>query len=296
MRRRTAWRWVVGGTALICAAWTGADAGAQSAAPEPPPGSSRIAISSSPAPTSSASCLPGRLGMTYETATTGERFVLTVRSSAPRCEPIAATAVVYAMPPNGMAWPQRLVEARPVRIVDAGTVEIAFERTCAPTQFDVVTGATPERIAPWADWHGPLLFPFELATAFQDPGRNCTAPATTVAPPATTTPSPATVAPTTAAPSTSVPDETTPTVDPSGDPDVEVLAVTTVPAGDTGDDAPVDPTSGSSSPPSVAGLALTGATTGILVAASLLMIVFGVGFVIGSWLRTRARGRVVGRS
>jgi hypothetical protein len=294
MRRRVTWRWVVGSTVLICAGWTGAAAGAQSAAPEPPPGGSRVEISSSPASPSTTSCLPGRLGMTYETATTSERFVLTVRSSAPRCEPIAATAVVYAMPSNGMAWPQRLVEARPVRIVDAGTVEIAFARTCAPTQFDVVTGATPERIAPWADWHGPLLFPFELASAFQDPGRDCAAPSTTVAPPAPTTPTPTTVAPsttppTTAAPSTSAPDEPTPTVDPSRDPDVEVLAVTTVPTGSSGSDTPVDPTSGSPSTPSVAGLALTGATTGILVAASLLMIVFGVGFVVGSWLRTKAR-------
>ena len=294
MQRRATWRWVVGGAALICAAWTGADAGAQPAAPEPTPGSSRVAIRSSPAATSSTPCLPGRTGMTYETATTSERFVLTVHSSAPRCEPIAATAVAYAMPTNGMAWPQRLIEARPVQIVDAGTVEIAFERTCAPTQFDVVTGATPERIAPWADWHGPLLFPLELATAFQDDGRGCGAPGTTVVPATPTTVTP-TTAPTTA-PTTSAPEEVTPTVDPSRDPDVEVLAVTTVPPGANEDDAPVDPTSGIPSTPTVAGLALTGATTGILVAASLLMIVFGVGFVIGSWLRTRARGRVVGRS
>ncbi|MFN7148642.1 MAG: hypothetical protein ACK4V6_04095 [Microthrixaceae bacterium] len=225
--------------------------------------------------------------MTYQTETTSERFVLSVHSSAPRCQPIAATAVAYAMPPNGMAWPQRLIEARPIQIVDAGTVEIAFERTCSPTQFDVVTGATPERIAPWADWHGPLLFPFDLATAFQDPGRDCAAPPTTADP---------TTAPTTAAPGPdgpgggTVPGGATADVDPSGDPDVEVLAVTTVPAGVTGDDVPLDPTRGAPSPPTVAGLALTGATTGILVAAAILMIIFGVGFVVGSWLRTRAHG------
>jgi hypothetical protein len=237
--------------------------------------------------------------MTYETETTADRFVLSVHSSAPRCSPIAATAVAYAMPANGMAWPQQLIEARPIQIAAGGTVEIAFERTCSPTQFDVVTGATPERIAPWADWHGPLLFPLDPATAFQDPGRDCDAPTTTTAP---TTPAPTSVAPSTAVPPTTVPPTTVTgpggpgdsvpgdvarNPDPPGGPVVEVLAVTTVPAAGAVDVTPVDPTRGERSLPRVGGLALTGATTGILVAAAVLLIVFGVGFVVGSWLRTR---------
>lgn len=286
MQRRGTWRWAVGVTALMGAAWVGPALGAPAAA-EPSSGDSRVSVRSSPSTTAGAGCLPGRQGMTYETETTAERFVLSVHSSAPRCSPIAATAVAYAMPPNGMTWPQQLVEARPLQIVDAGTVEIAFERTCSPTQFDVVTGATPERIAPWADWHGPLLFPFDLATAFQDTGRDCAAPTPTTPAPATTPTPPVTVAPTTTTPGSvggpTVPQDSVPTV--------EVLAVTTVPPEAVQDDTPVDPSLGTPAPTRVAGLALTGATTGILVAAALLMIVFGVGFVVGSWLRTRVRAR-----
>lgn len=277
MQRRATWRWVVGGVALVCAAWVGAGTSARPVSAEPSPGSIRVTARPTPA-NPATTCLPGRMGMTYETETTSERFVLSVHSSAPRCTPIAATAVAYAMPGNGMTWPQRLVEAQPVRILDAGTIEIAFERTCAATQFDVITGAAPERVAPWAEWHGPLLFPFDVATAFQDPGRDCTAPTTTSVPIST---EPTATAPDSGTPITAGPG-------PSG-PGDEVLAVTTVPAAVSGGDIPVDPSRGVPSAPRVAGLALTGATTGILVAAAGLMIVAGLGFVVGSWVRARAQ-------
>ncbi len=284
MERGTTRRRVVGWLVLACTASAYVGVGVRVAGAEPAPGGGRVAVRSLPEP-SGAPCLPGRLGMSYETTTTSERFVLRIRSTAPRCEPIVATAAVYAMPTNGMAWPQRLVKASTFEIASAGSVEVVFERTCAPSQFDVVTGATPDRIAPWADWHGPLLFPFDLNTAFQDPGGNCGAPSTTAVPPST-------VAPSTTTPggTTSVPDGVTPTVDPTPTTDVEVLAVTMVPGAGTPDASSSDPSSDAPAPTKVAGLALTGATTGFLVGVAVLMIVFGTGFVVGSWLRTRARG------
>jgi hypothetical protein len=156
-------------------------------------------------------------------------------------------------------------------------------------QFDVVTGDTPGTIAPWAAWHGPLLFPLDTRTAFQDRGTSC-GPGTTTAP---GTAAPTTGAPTTGAPPTDGPAPAAPvTVPPvevpgGGDADeVEVLAATSVPSPPPAQ----DPSEGSSAPASVAGLALTGTTAAILVVSGTLLVIFGAGFVIGSWLRSRAEG------
>jgi LPXTG-motif cell wall-anchored protein len=96
-----------------------------------------------------------------------EVFRLRIVLSAPLCEPLEAVAVIYAMPGNGESWPQTLVERLPFTLLEAGTTDVTFTKTCDPVQFDVLTGATPEVIAPLGEWHGPLLFPFDTNTSLQ---------------------------------------------------------------------------------------------------------------------------------
>lgn len=127
----------------------------------------------------------GQNGLTYTVFSDSATFRLRVVAPSDPCQPIAATAAIYAMPGGGAAWPQTLKEAVPFTISEAGVTNITFAKTCTPVQFDVVTGATPQVITPLGgQMHGPLLFPADINTAFQDPGAVCTtttAPTTTVA-------------------------------------------------------------------------------------------------------------------
>lgn len=133
-------------------------------------------------------CLPGPLVLSYRKSNTDTFFELVVKASAPPCQPIEAKAVIYAMPGNGEAWPQTLVEVVPFTISRAGRTTIRFTKTCEPMQFDVITGAAPAEIAPWGEWHGPLLFPFDMDTALQHWGWDCNVePTTTTTEPADTT-------------------------------------------------------------------------------------------------------------
>lgn len=112
-------------------------------------------------------CLPSLLSLSNKVSSSETEFVLTVIASAPLCEPVRATAAVYSMPANGVAWPQTLLEAAPFTIFEAGTTVITFHKANACVQFDVITGYAPEVISPLGLWHGPLLFPFDLSTAQQ---------------------------------------------------------------------------------------------------------------------------------
>ena len=94
-------------------------------------------------------------------------FRLRITLLAPLCAPITASAVIYAMPGNGAAWPQQLQEKVSFTLQAAGVTEVTFTKVGTPVQFDVLTGATPQQIAPWLQWHGPLLFPFDTATSQQ---------------------------------------------------------------------------------------------------------------------------------
>ena len=114
-----------------------------------------------------STCLPSILSLSNKVSSSETEFVLTVIASAPLCEPIRATAAVYAMPSNGVAWPQTLVEATPFTIFEAGTTVITFHKSNTCVQFDVITGYAPQTISPLGPWHGPLLFPLDLATAEQ---------------------------------------------------------------------------------------------------------------------------------
>lgn len=112
---------------------------------------------------------------------TSTTFTLVVTTARPLCGPLDATAVVYAMPGNGQAWPQTLARSTPVRLLAAGTTTITFSRGCGAAQFDVVTGPLPTTVdSPFAA--PPLLFPLDVETAEQDWGNGQTNCSTTTVP------------------------------------------------------------------------------------------------------------------
>jgi len=135
--------------------------------------SSQIRVEHTPtSPTGpSGFCLPAWLALRSEPTLRSTSFTLRVTALAPLCEPVQATAAVYAMPGDGVAWPQTLVETAPVALSGPGVTDVVFRVDCAAAQqFDVIVGATPAEIAPWGPWHGPLLFPFDTSTAHQSHG------------------------------------------------------------------------------------------------------------------------------
>lgn len=205
-------------------------------------------------------CSPGTMGLTNTVKSTAESFILTVRASAPPCEPIKATAAIYGMPGNGKAWPQRLVETKDFTIDSAGTTVIEFVKTCDAQQFDVLVGATPDVIDVTGPWHGPLLFPFDTATAEQYWG--CVENTTTV-------PESSSTVPTTV---TTVPEQ-------SSVPPPEVLASTTVPVG-------VQNTTQVKSEVQAKNetreLAFTGNNSGVATVVGLAMLMLGAGMVLFS--------------
>jgi hypothetical protein len=111
-------------------------------------------------------CLPALLSLSNTVEYDDSMFRLIVTASAPLCEPIEASAVIYAMPGNGVAWPQELKELKKFTIAEAGLYIITFDKDCGPAQFDVINGVTPQTINTPLD-HGPLLFPFDTGTAQQ---------------------------------------------------------------------------------------------------------------------------------
>lgn len=229
------------------------------------------------------SCLPAAMALSYVTQTDESSFVLRITATAPPCAPITAHAVIYAMPGNGVAWPQQLSEQQTFVLDTAGTTEVRFTKTCQPAQFDVVTGATPATISPVGAWHGPLLFPYDTATAQQYWGPGCQSAATTAVPtsaPATsaapTTTDGSVGASTTAAPTTI--SATTQPVAPSTQP-----APTTDPS-DVAGETTIASSSGTS-PPGVlgtqdervaSGLAVTGFSSNTAVVLGGALVVAGL--------------------
>ena len=232
--------------------------------------SSQITITQTPKVVETA-CLPGSLALLANPVSTATSFTLKVDAWTKPCEPIAAAAVVYAMPADGSLWPQTLVERKEFTISEAGTTEIGFSKGCSPVQFDVITGESPAQISPLGALHGPMLFPFDPSTAQQYAG-SC----------ATSTTAPTTLAPTTLAPTTLAPATTaTPTT-------AAVLVTNTTPSSVAGATSIAAPTTaapvvlgttqlrGSGSTPG--GLAVTGATSSGLgiFGASLALVGLGL--------------------
>jgi hypothetical protein len=191
--------------------------------------------------------------MRYTYATSDKEFSLEITLDRPLCDPLEASAIIYSMPGNGVAWPQKLKQVEKFTLKDAGTTKIKFLKNCDPVQFDVVTGETPESITPLT---APmLLFPFDIKTAEQWWG--CPAPTTT-----TTT--------------TSVPKTTTTTVvTTTTKPKPNVLPATTVVA--------------TTQPPPQIGEAAVLARTG---SRSGPVALFGAGLILVGFLLTVASRRL----
>jgi len=112
---------------------------------------------------------------------TATEFAVVITTVQPLCGPLDATAVIYAMPGNGTAWPQTLARSTPLRIQTAGTTTVTFSRACGAAQFDIVTGSVPSEVeSPFAA--PPLLFPLDIETAEQDWGSGQTNCSTTTIP------------------------------------------------------------------------------------------------------------------
>ncbi|KLR59766.1 hypothetical protein IMCC26207_1105 [Actinobacteria bacterium IMCC26207] len=205
---------------------------------------SKISVVETPDP-EQGPCLPFWLSLSVRVSSSANNFVLTVIASAPLCEPSEATAVIYSMPGNGVAWPQQLAEAQKFTISQAGTTVITFSKDCLPVQFDVVTGATPPTIRPTGPWPGPMLFPLDTATAQQYWGFPCPPP-TTASTTTTSTTTTTTTVPVSVLPATTV-----------VEPTAAVLAAT------------------QNREPPEQELAFTGSTSNLLAAAGLSLILMG---------------------
>ena len=165
--------------------------GSVSAAPAQDEPASNISITQTPSG-GGGICLPAFLAMTHSVGGDAQTFRLRIEVNAPLCSRLDAVAVIYAMPGNGVAWPQNFVESQGFSLQQPGVTEIVFTKTCEPVQFDVVTGATPATISPDGAWHGPLLFPFDINTSQQWWG--CGPPPTTTTSTTTTSSTTTTIA------------------------------------------------------------------------------------------------------
>ena len=226
---------------------------------------SAITITQTPAENQNAACLPGLLALSNTHSADATSFKLIVTASAPLCEPVQATAVVYAMPGNGVAWPQTLVETKPFTISQAGVTEITFAKGCDPVQFDVITGATPPNISPTGVWHGPMLFPLDTGTALQFFPEDCNEPTTTVAP--------STTVPTNAVTTTTVITAVTSTTEPGA----SVLGATTV---DTPTTAPGAGVLAETADKNPAALAFTGSNSSGAAILGVVLLLAGLGMVV----------------
>lgn len=159
-----------------------------------PNGPGTISVQQSPVgPT--GFCLPPFLALTHSVSQTPTTFTVTITASPSLCQPVSASAVIYAMPTDGSAWPQRLAVKQDITIPGPGTTTVTFNKGCLPAQYDIVTGATPPVISPLGEWHGPLLFPFALETSLQFFGGDCTGDNCETYTPTNVTVEPSSVAP-----------------------------------------------------------------------------------------------------
>jgi LPXTG-motif cell wall-anchored protein len=187
--------------------------------------------------------------LTYTTESTDEVFELVITSATNPCTPIAAAAVAYAMPagasPAGGQWPQTLSERKDFTISQASVTTVTFAKECAALQFDVITGESPQTIAPTGPWHGPLLFVGDTNTSQQyfPPVEQCGGTTTTTS-----------TVPVTVLPATTLPQVATNVVTP---------------------DATVADTSATNNGGEGAALALTGSSSGPLALVGGLLLVAG---------------------
>jgi len=201
---------------------------------DPPASDIDITVVSAPG---SALCLSPASAATATVFITELTYTVTIRAHAPICQPV--TAVIYSMPANFFwPWPQHRLESKTLTI-EPGVTTIVFTRGCAPTQFDVITGAAPISIQPGT---GPLLGPllFNIPwTGIQNWNGPCvggtSSTASTVATSSTTTTAPqgelpaSTTVPSTSSTTTTEPTTTTTTTVAGTPVGVEAIAVVSTP-------------------------------------------------------------------
>jgi hypothetical protein len=265
------------GLLVLAGPWT-AGAGAVTGGDYPPTSSVQVTFTPS---TQGEGCVPFPVGVQHAPQNSSSDFRLRVVVTQPLCQPVRATAAIYAMTAYPSAWPQTLTATASFTLGPAGTTVVDFTKGCQAAQFDVVTGATPQVISPTGPWHGPLLFPFDTGTALQWGG--CTTTTTTpFTIPTTTVPTTTTSSTTTSSSTTSTTVPVTTTTVPG--PTTTVPGpTTTVPADVAGETTVAPPP-----PAQVAGIASTNgslAFTGLgptgyllgggLVAIGLVLMMFG---------------------
>ncbi len=160
-------------------------------------------------------CTDARSAMSLKKVTTPDSYSFVVTLATDRCNPLEAKAAAYAMPDNrGWPWPQTLVETDDVVLDEAGVYTITFTKDCDPIQFDLLTGATPERIDPLGPHHGDLLFPHQDLVTYNGsayqywPSRDdCVGPTSSTSTPGSTSSTPTSEVPVTVSPQTSTPTE-----------------------------------------------------------------------------------------
>ena len=265
-------RRVLGAALATCGAALLLNPAGASAAPSP------VSVTQTPY-AQQGKCAPALTALSNTIDGDAQNFIVRVTASAPLCDPINAVAAVYAMPGNGIAWPQVLVDSKRFTLQAAGVTEIRFTKGCAPQQFDVLTGATPQVIAPNGEFHGPLLFPFDTNTALQWWGSTC-AQTTTTSPVETTTTRPGTttttsVTSTTVETNTTLVPSTTTTTSPAN-----VLDATTVKPSVAPTTAKVAVLGASETAPGA--LAFTGTTISGAAAMGGALLLAGLGLLVAS--------------
>ncbi len=230
-------------------------------------------------------CEPAALASSATLNDTGTAWVIRITANAPICGPVSAA--IYQMPNNMFyPWPQHLIEVESLNI-QPGVTTITFTKTCTPTQFDLVTGPTPEYINPSTGPMVNLLYMVPWSGIQYWPTANCTGTSgtsTTTIAPTTTSVTTTTVAPTTTVPQ-SVNSVTT-TVPSAVLPNTAVNTTTTAPAGV---EAAQETKSASTPAATVGDLAFTGASEQVLVYGGIALMLMGVATSIASRRRALAQ-------
>ena len=99
------------------------------------PTSSDVTVAQAPAADQSAPCQSSSNAVHTTVLSTATEFVVTINVTAPLCSPVLGKGVIYAMPGNGVAWPQELVKVEPFTLSAAGTTTVTFTKGCGAAQF-----------------------------------------------------------------------------------------------------------------------------------------------------------------
>ena len=218
----------------------------------------------------SSQCLPAAMASSATLSATGQSWTIRITATAPICGSVSAA--IYQMPNNMFyPWPQHLIQVLPVDITP-GVTTISFAKTCTPTQFDLVTGPTPDDINPSTGPMVNLLYMFPWSGIQYWPTASCegTTTTTTTLPLTTTTVAPGVTTTTTANPGGSTVTTTTTAtgVLPSV---VNATTTTTTPHA-----VEAATETKASQPATVGDLAFTGASDQVLIYGGLVLVGLGV--------------------